>query len=148
MALWTVHGDGKTVRPGEAVAPLERLSWPRTIGMGMQHVVAMSGATLLVPAITGFPATATLFFSAIGTFIFLLVNQNRLPSYLGSSFAFLDASGGILFAGSCLVVVGALGHFAGVGWIDKLMPPAVNGTIVALIGLNYPLQLSAAVRGA
>lgn len=146
MALWTVHGDGKTVRPGEAVAPLERLSWPRTIGMGMQHVVAMSGATLLVPAITGFPATATLFFSAIGTFIFLLVNQNRLPSYLGSSFAFLapigaaatmgDASGGILFAGACLVVVGALGHFAGVGWIDKLMPPAVNGTIVALIGLN------------
>ena len=67
---------------------------------------------------------------------------------MGAAATMGDASGGILFAGSCLVVVGALGHFAGVGWIDKLMPPAVNGTIVALIGLNYPLQLSAAVRGA
>ena len=55
---WTIHGDGRTVRPGAVVAPDERLSWPRTIGIGMQHVVAMFGATLLVPTLTGFPAVS------------------------------------------------------------------------------------------
>ena len=52
---WSIHGDGKRVLPGAVVAPDERLSWPRTIGIGMQHVVAMFGATLLVPTLTGFP---------------------------------------------------------------------------------------------
>jgi len=146
MALWTLHGDGTTVRNGEAVAPLERLTWPRTIGLGMQHVVAMSGATLIVPLLTGLPATTTLFFSAIGTFIFLLINRNTLPSYLGSSFAFLapfaaaatvsDALGGVVFTGAALIVIGGIGHVAGVRWINALMPPVVNGAIVALIGLN------------
>lgn len=146
MPLWTLHGDGKTVRPGASVAPLERLAWPRTIGLGMQHVVAMAGATLLVPLLTGFPATTTLFFSAIGTFLFLLVNRNKLPSYLGSSFAFIapvlaastysDALGGVVFTGACLLVIGIIGHIAGVRWIDALMPPVVNGAIVALIGFN------------
>lgn len=146
MPLWTVHGDGSTVQPGAAVAPLERLSWPRTIGLGLQHVVAMAGATLIVPAITGLPATTTLFFSAIGTFLFLAINRNRLPSYLGSSFAFLapfaaastvtDALGGVIFAGALLLVIGVVVHLAGVRWIDAIMPPVVTGAIVALIGLN------------
>ena len=48
---WRLHGDGKRVQPGEVVAPDERLSWPRTIGIGMQHVVAMFGATLLLSLI-------------------------------------------------------------------------------------------------
>ncbi|MEE3920627.1 hypothetical protein V2I01_27460 [Micromonospora sp. BRA006-A] len=51
---WTLHGDGRRVRPGDVVAPDERLSWPRTIGVGVQHVVAMFGATFTVPLITGF----------------------------------------------------------------------------------------------
>ncbi len=146
MRIWTLHGDGKTVRPGASVAPLERLAWPRTVGLGMQHVVAMAGATLIVPRLTGLPATTTLFFSAIGTFIFLIVNRNKLPSYLGSSFAFLapfaaaatvtDALGGVVFTGGCLLVIGVIGHIAGVRWIDVLMPPVVNGAIVALIGFN------------
>ena len=146
MPIWTLHGDGKTVKPGESVAPLERLAWPRTVGLGMQHVIAMAGATLIVPRLTGLPATTTLFFSAIGTFLFLIVNRNKLPSYLGSSFAFLapfaaaatvtDALGGVVFTGACLVVIGLIGHFAGVRWIDALMPPVVNGAIVALIGFN------------
>src|SRR5690606_32100147 len=67
MAIWTVHGDGVRVGPGEVVGPRERLSWPRTIGIGSQHVVAMFGATFLVPLITGFPPSTTLFFSAVGT---------------------------------------------------------------------------------
>lgn len=62
---WTVHGDGKKIAPGAVVAPEERLSWGRTIGIGMQHVVAMFGATLLVPTLTGFPVNTTLLFSGI-----------------------------------------------------------------------------------
>ena len=57
--------------------------------MGVQHVVAMFGATFLVPIITGFPPTTTLLFSGIGTLLFLTITGNRLPSYLGSSFAFI-----------------------------------------------------------
>ena len=90
---WTLHGNGKTVEAGAVVAPDERLSWPRTVGIGMQHVVAMFGATLLVPTITGFPVSTTLLFSGIGTVLFLLITRGRVPSYLGSSFAFLAPLG-------------------------------------------------------
>ena len=83
---WRVYGDGRTVPPGEVVAPEERLSWGRTIGIGIQHVLAMFGATFLVPILTGFPPATTLFFSGLGTLLFLLITGNRLPSYLGSSF--------------------------------------------------------------
>ena len=76
---WKQHGDGKTVAPEAIVLPEERLSWPKTIGFGAQHVVAMFGATFLVPLLTGFPPTATLFFSGLGTLLFLLLTGNRLP---------------------------------------------------------------------
>ena len=89
MSMWTVHGDGKTVTPGEVVTPSERLSWPRTIGLGIQHIAAMFGATFLVPIITGFSPSTTLLFSGIGTILFIFITGNRVPSYLGSSFAFL-----------------------------------------------------------
>ena len=164
MFTWTLHGDGKTIAPNAAVAPDERLTYPRTIGIGAQHVLAMMGATLLVPALTGMPATATLFFSAVGTALFLTITRNRVPSYLGSSFAFLaplaaagvtsangplDAEtiskglGGVLLAGVLLAIVGVIVHLAGATWIEKLMPPVVTGTIVALIGLN----LAGAAKG-
>lgn len=145
---WTVHGDGKKIAPGAVVAPEERLSWGRTIGIGMQHVVAMFGATLLVPTLTGFPVNTTLLFSGIGTILFLLITSNRLPSYLGSSFAFiapLTASqqygiaaqaGSILVTGLVLVAVGFVVKAAGRRVLDAVMPPAVTGAIVALIGLN------------
>jgi len=55
LRLWELHGDGGTVTPGAVVRPEERLSWGRTAGIGMQHVVAMFGATFLVPVLTGFP---------------------------------------------------------------------------------------------
>ena len=90
MALgWKLHGDGKTLGPDEVVAPDERLSWGRTVGLGAQHVVAMFGATFLVPILTGFPVSTTLFFSGVGTILFLVITRNKLPSYLGSSFAFI-----------------------------------------------------------
>lgn len=145
---WTVHGDGKKIAPGAVVAPEERLSWGRTIGIGMQHVVAMFGATLLVPTLTGFPVNTTLLFSGLGTSLFLLITRNRLPSYLGSSFAFiapLSASqqygiaaqaGSILVTGLVLAAVGVAVKIAGRRVLDSVMPPAVTGAIVALIGLN------------
>jgi len=146
---WDLHGDGRTITPGEIVRPGERLSWPRTIGFGGQHVIAMFGATFLVPLLTGFPPSTTLFFSGVGTVLFLLLTRNRLPSYLGSSFAFIAPIGaampgggmgaalfGILVTGVLLAAVGALVMVTGTGWIERLMPPVVTGAIVALIGLN------------
>ncbi|MCF2707479.1 nitrate reductase [Arcanobacterium haemolyticum] len=150
MSLWTLHGDGKSVRMNEIVLPEERLTWPRTIGFGAQHVVAMFGATFLVPILTGFSPTATLFFSGVGTMIFMLLTGNRLPSYLGSSFAFIApisaalvadgdlgrASFGILSVGILMVCVGLAVHAWGTGWINALMPSVVMGAVVALIGFN------------
>ncbi|WP_299518539.1 solute carrier family 23 protein [uncultured Serinicoccus sp.] len=147
--MWTVHGDGRRITPGEVVGPRERLAWLPTVGIGMQHVVAMFGATFLVPLITGFPPSTTLLFSGLGTVLFLLVTRNQVPSYLGSSFAFLapiaaaqaehgpaGALGGVVIAGVGLALVGVVVQLAGHGWIARLMPPTVTGAIVALIGLN------------
>ena len=141
---WTKSRD-----TGGIVMPEERLSWPKTIGLGGQHVVAMFGATFIVPVITGFPPATTLFFSGVGTILFLLITGNRLPSYLGSSFAFIVpigvamdargegvALGGIILTGAVVLIVGVIAHVAGTGWINKLMPPVVAGTVVALIGFN------------
>ena len=146
---WTLHGDGRSIDPGQVVAPDERLSWPLTIGIGAQHVVAMFGATFLVPLITGFPPATTLLFSGLGTMLFLLLTAGRVPSYLGSSFAFIApiqasmtshgmgaALGGVVVTGLLLFGVGLLVQTVGAGWLRVLMPPAVTGAIVALIGLN------------
>jgi uracil-xanthine permease len=148
VALWTVHGDGRRVTDGEVVAPDERLSWPLTVGFGAQHVAAMFGATVLVPASTGFPVATTLLFSGVGTLLFLVVTRNRVPSYLGSSFAFISplaASrleglpaqlGGVLATGVLLVFVGIAVKALGVRLLESLMPPVVTGAVVMLIGLN------------
>jgi NCS2 family nucleobase:cation symporter-2 len=154
-----MHGDGKSIAAGAVVSTDERLSWPRTIGVGLQHIAAMFGATFLVPIITGFPPTTTLFFSGVGTILFLIITGNKLPSYLGSSFAFLGpigaamaanatggmaaALGGIVFTGAVLAAVGFAVKAAGIGWINWLMPPVVTGTIVMLIGFN----LAGAAKG-
>ena len=122
LLTWKMHGDGKSIAAGAVVSTDERLSWPRTIGVGLQHIAAMFGATFLVPIITGFPPTTTLFFSGVGTILFLIITGNKLPSYLGSSFAFLGpigaamaanatggmaaALGGIVFTGVVLAIVG------------------------------------------
>lgn len=149
MPLWTLHGNGRTVAPDAIVKPEERLAWPVTIGIGAQHVIAMFGATFLVPLLTGFPPSTTLLFSGIGTLLFLLITRNRVPSYLGSSFAFIApitastqadsmgaALGGVLITGVLLALLGLLVARIGTGWINVLMPPVVMGAIVALIGFN------------
>src|SRR4029078_11540698 len=137
--------------PDFVVAPAERLDWARTVGIGAQHVVAMFGATFLVPVLTGFPPATTLLFSGIGTVLFLLITGNRLPSYLGSSFSVIapvtaaiasngtgSALGGLVAVGLTLIVIGAVVHLVGTHWIDVTLPPVVTGAIVALIGLNRP----------
>lgn len=155
MPLWTLHGNGRTVEPGAVVRPEERLNWPATIAIGVQHVIAMFGATFLVPILTGFPVPTTLLFSGVGTILFLLVTRNKLPSYLGSSFAFIapvtaataaNASGandgmgaalaGIVAVGVLLALIGVVVHTVGVKWVDRFLPPVLAGTIVALIGFN------------
>lgn len=155
MPIWTLHGNGRTLKPGEVVKPGERLSWGGTIAIGAQHVVAMFGATFLVPILTGFPVSTTLLFSGLGTLLFLLITRNKLPSYLGSSFAFIapitainagkalqtpmqitQALLGVAAAGVLLAVVGFVVQAVGTRWIERLMPPVVAGSIVALIGFN------------
>ncbi len=147
---WKLHGDGKAPPLGEAVAPDERLTWPRTVGIGAQHVVAMFGATFVFPIIMGLDPNLAIMMSGVATIIFLLIVKNRVPSYLGTSASFVggvfairagggddsDVVGALLVAGVVLALVGLLIHFAGLGVINKVLPPAVTGAVVMLIGFN------------
>jgi uracil-xanthine permease len=131
--------------------PEDPIPWPRLIPMGLQHVVAMFGATVLAPVLMGFHPQTALFFSGIGTLIFIAVTGFKVPSYLGSSFAFigpvLAVTGGrpegVPFAlcgiagASVLYGLAAWAVIRGKGvLIERLMPPVVTGTVVAVIGLN------------
>jgi len=148
QGIWKLHGGGR-LGPGEVVRPDERLAWGNMLGLGAQHVLAMFGSTALVPVLVGFPPATTIFFSGVGTLLFLAITGNRVPSYTGSSFAFIApilaakahggipaALGGILCAGAALFLVGVIVDRAGYRFIDWLLPPVVTGAIVALIGLN------------
>ena len=152
MALlsWKVVYGGKTPPPGGVVRPDERLSWGRTTGIGVQHVLAMFGATFVLPPIMGIPGNTAVFFSGIGTLIFLIVVRNRVPSYLGTSAAFIapafavyggggdlhEVLFGVLSAGVIFLVVGAIVNARGEEMIHTLLPPVLTGTVVMLIGLN------------
>ncbi len=140
---------------GGVVAPDERLAWPQTAAMGVQHVIAMFGATVLAPILMGFDPNVAILMSGIGTLIFFLITGGKVPSYLGSSFAFIGvviaatayagkgpnanigvALGGIIACGVVYTVIGFIVQAAGTGWIERLMPPVVTGSVVAVIGLN------------
>ena len=93
MALgWKVVYEGKTPPPGAAVAPDERLSWGRTVGLGAQHVVAMFGATFVFPIIMGLSPNLAIMMSGIATICFLLIVKNKVPSYLGTSASFVGGA--------------------------------------------------------
>ena len=150
MFSWKVVHEGKTPPPGEAVGPHERMSWGRTAGIGAQHVVAMFGATFVFPIVMGLDPNLAILFSGMCTILFLLVVKNNVPSYLGTSAAFVasvgairaqggnsaDVTGAILVAGLVLAAVGVVVHFAGPGVLKKVLPPAVTGGVVMLIGFN------------
>ena len=147
---WRLHGDGGTPRPGDAVAPDERLSWGRTIGLGAQHVVAMFGATFVFPVLMGLDPNLAIMVSGVATILFLLIVQGKIPSYLGSSASFVGAvtviragggdssavTGAILVCALVLGAVGLIVHFAGTRAIHRILPPAVSGAVVMLIGFN------------
>ena len=120
-------------------------------GLGAQHVVAMFGATFVFPVVMGLDPNLAIMFSGICTILFLLITSNKVPSYLGTSASFVasvtrdplvhggdsaDVTGAILVAGLVLLAVGVLVHFAGSGVIHKVLPPAVTGAVVMLIGFN------------
>ncbi len=148
---WKLKGDGRTIPPGEVVAPGERLSWPRTIGLGAQHVFAMFGATFVFPIIMGLNPQYAVMMSGFATIMFLLIVNGRIPSYLGTSGSFVggvmairlnqggdsaEVTGGFLIAGVVLAIVGIIVHYAGGQVVAKVIPPAVSGAVVMLIGFN------------
>ena len=145
---WTLRHEG-------VIAADERLPAPQSIVLGLQHVVAMFGATVLAPLLMGFDPNVAILFSGIGTLIFFLAVGGRVPSYLGSSFSFIAvviaatgysgsgpnanlgvALGGIVAAGAVYAIIGLVVMQVGYRWIEHLMPPVVTGAVVAVIGLN------------
>ena len=146
---WRLKTDG-------IIGPDERLPSGQMVALGIQHVVAMFGSTILAPLLMGFDPNVAVLMSGIGTILFFLIVGGHVPSYLGSSFAFIGvviaatgyvagsgananiplALGGIITCGIIYAVVGLIVMWTGVAWIEKLMPPVVTGAVVAVIGLN------------
>ena len=119
--------------------------------LSLQHVFAMFGATILVPLILGMPVSVALFASGLGTLIYMVATQFKVPVYLGSSFAFISAmafamkqmhgdvsaaQSGVVLVGLVYVVVAFLGKLIGTKWIDRLLPPIVIGPMIMVIGLG------------
>ena len=151
---WRVRSADQ-LQNGGVIAPDERLPWPQTGVMGVQHVIAMFGSTVLAPILMGFDPNVAILMSGIGTLIFFLITGGKVPSYLGSSFAFIGvviaatgyagagpnanmavALGGIIACGLVYTLIGVLVQAIGTGWIERFMPPVVTGSVVAVIGLN------------
>ncbi len=158
---------------GGVVQPNEYMSWPQNVAMGAQHVVAMFGSTILAPLLMGFDPNVAILMSGIGTLIFFFFVGGRVPSYLGSSFAFIGgviavtgyagagpnanigvALGAIIACGVVYTVIGLIVWWInarsgdGANWIDNWMPPVVTGSIVAVIGLNLaPIAVKGAMGG-
>lgn len=146
---WTLKTEG-------VISPDERLPAGQTIALGIQHVVAMFGSTVLAPLLMGFDPNLAIMMSGVGTLIFFVLVGGRVPSYLGSSFAFIGvvisatgyaagsgpnpnigiALGGIIVCGAIYAAVGFIVMSTGVRWIERLMPPVVTGAVVSVIGLN------------
>src|SRR5437588_815229 len=117
-------------RERDVVYPEDRLAWPQTILMGLQHVMAMFGATVLVPLILGFNPNTVIFFSGVATLIFLAVTGRKVPSYLGSSFSFLGA----VLARACFRGFSRLLPIlfaVVVGYLVSLVDPACQGAKTA-----------------
>ena len=151
---WT-EKSASVLQQGGVIAPDERLPWPQTAVMGVQHVIAMFGATVLAPILMGFDPNIAILMSGIGTLIFFFITGGKVPSYLGSSFAFIGvviaatayagkgpnanigvALGGIIACGVVYTLIGVIVQAIGTGWIERFMPPVVTGAVVAVIGLN------------
>jgi putative pyrimidine permease RutG len=154
MFNWT-EKPASNLNNNGVIAPDERLPWGQTAVLGVQHVIAMFGATVLAPILMGFDPNIAILMSGIGTLLFFFITGGKVPSYLGSSFAFIGvviaatayagkgpnanlgvALGGIIACGALYMLIGFIVQAVGTGWIEKLMPPVVTGAVVAVIGLN------------
>lgn len=129
----------------------EKPSLGKGLLLSFQHVFAMFGATILVPLILGMPVSVALFASGVGTLIYQVATNFKVPVYLGSSFAYISAMSvaikaldgnvsaaqtGILFVGLIYVLIAALVKVIGTKWIDTLLPPIVIGPMIIIIGLG------------
>ena len=135
-----------------AVYDAKTLGVPKMLILGMQHVFAMFGATVLVPALTGLSVSTTLLFAGLGTLLFHFLAKGKVPAFLGSSFAFLAgywaiapngeaellpyACLGVACASLLYVILSALIKAFGVNKVMKFFPPIVTGPIIIAIGLN------------
>jgi uracil-xanthine permease len=145
----------KPAADGTVVAPDERLPWPQTTALGLQHVVAMFGANVLCPILMGFDPNVCVLMTGVGTLIFFAVTGGKVPSYVGCSFAFISvvlvatgyagkgpnpniavALGGIIACGVVYAAIAIAVMAIGTRWVERLLPPVVTGSIVAVIGLN------------
>ena len=141
----------KTVT-NNAVYDAKTLGVPKMLILGMQHVFAMFGATVLVPALTGLSVSTTLLFAGLGTLLFHFLAKGKVPAFLGSSFAFLAgywaiapngeaellpyACLGVACASLLYVILSMLIKAFGVNKVMKFFPPIVTGPIIIAIGLN------------
>jgi uracil-xanthine permease len=142
-------------KPGQAVAPDQRLAWGKTVGLGAQHVVAMFGATFVFPIIMGLNPNLAIMMSGIATICFLLIVKGAVPSYLGTSASFVggataiytysgsggpggptDVTGAILVSGAVLLIIGVIVHYLGADVVNAILPPVVTGGVVMVIGFN------------
>ncbi|WP_338562729.1 pyrimidine utilization transport protein G [Erwinia sp. E_sp_B04_7] len=152
---WFPQWHKKSAMAQGIVAPDETLPLGQTVIMGLQHAVAMFGATVLMPLLMGLDPNLSILMSGIGTLLFFLITGGRVPSYLGSSAAFVGvviavtgfngqginpnlsmALGGIIGCGLIYTLIGFVVMKVGTRWIEKLMPPVVTGAVVMAIGLN------------
>ena len=136
----------------EAIYDAKSLGTAKTLVLGLQHLFAMFGATVLVPAITGLNVSTTLLFAGLGTLLFHLITGRKVPAFLGSSFAFLGAYGlvtasgqnipltysgvGVAVAGLLYLVLALLFKIFGTKKVMKFFPPIVTGPVIIAIGLT------------
>lgn len=127
----------------------EKLPVLQALPLAFQHLMAMFGATVLVPILTGLDPSVAIMTSGAGTILYLILVRGKIPSYLGSSFAFIgpiiavastkgipEALGGLVVAGLIYVVVALLIKVFGIGWLNHVLPPALVGAVVIVIGLG------------
>jgi uracil permease len=128
----------------------ERMPVLQSIPLSLQHLTAMFGATILVPILLHVDPAIALLMNGIGTLIYSWVTKGGIPAYLGSSFAFIapvlliattyggfaHAQSGFIFFGLFFILMSLVVYKWGIGWIDVVMPPAVMGAVVAIIGLE------------
>ncbi len=127
----------------------ERLPFLETLPLSLQHLFAMFGASVLVPILFKIDPATVLLLNGIGTLIYIVITKQKIPAFLGSSFAFLSpvfavlaqydyqtALGGFVVSGLIFIAVALIIKYAGIKWIDVVFPPAVMGAIVTIIGLE------------